>query len=171
MVLLWRPKTSRMEMIFLIKLVRLDYRLLHGQVCFSWVQHVGAERIIVVDDDSATNDLKKSALKLAKPQGVRLNVFTGAQVVAKLDKIRSLSENIIIIFGNTDTLLEFCKVAPEVASINYGATANKAGAKQFDESIFLTEAQQADTQAILELGRNIYMQQTPSAVSRPLEHI
>ena len=35
----------------MIKLVRLDYRLLHGQVVFSWTQNVGAQRIIVVDDN------------------------------------------------------------------------------------------------------------------------
>jgi mannose/fructose/N-acetylgalactosamine-specific phosphotransferase system component IIB len=32
----------------MIKLVRLDYRLLHGQVVFAWTGHVSAQRIIVV---------------------------------------------------------------------------------------------------------------------------
>ena len=43
----------------MIKLVRLDYRLLHGQVCFTWVQHVSAHRVIIVDDASANDELKK----------------------------------------------------------------------------------------------------------------
>ena len=55
----------------MIKLVRLDYRLLHGQVVFSWTGHVGAQRIIVVDDDAANDEMKKSALLLSKPAGVR----------------------------------------------------------------------------------------------------
>ena len=50
----------------MIKLVRLDYRLLHGQVVFSWTGHVGAQRIIVVDDDAANDEMKKSALLLSK---------------------------------------------------------------------------------------------------------
>ena len=44
----------------MIKLVRLDYRLLHGQVVFAWTGHVSAQRIIVVDDEAANDDLKKS---------------------------------------------------------------------------------------------------------------
>ena len=60
----------------MIKLVRLDYRLLHGQVVFSWTGHVGAQRIIVVDDDAANDEMKKSALLLSKPAGVRVNIFT-----------------------------------------------------------------------------------------------
>ena len=69
----------------MIKLVRLDYRLLHGQVVFSWTGHVGAQRIIVVDDDAANDEMKKSALLLSKPAGVRVNIFT-------VDKDRRASE-------------------------------------------------------------------------------
>ena len=39
----------------MIKLVRLDYRLLHGQVVFSWTTTIGAQRIIIVDDDAASD--------------------------------------------------------------------------------------------------------------------
>ena len=68
----------------MIKLVRLDYRLLHGQVVFSWTGHVGAQRIIVVDDDAANDEMKKSALLLSKPAGVRVNIFTVDKAIAKI---------------------------------------------------------------------------------------
>ena len=81
----------------MIKLVRLDYRLLHGQVVFAWTGHTGAQRIIVVDDDAATDELKKSALTLSKPAGVRLNIFTLEKTLAKMPKVRQLDENIMMI--------------------------------------------------------------------------
>ena len=68
----------------MIKLVRLDYRLLHGQVVFAWTGHTSAQRIIVVDDDAATDSLKKSALSLSKPAGVRLNIFTLETALSKI---------------------------------------------------------------------------------------
>ena len=71
----------------MIKLVRLDYRLLHGQVVFSWTGHVGAQRIIVVDDDAANDEMKKSALLLSKPAGVRVNIFTVDKAIAKMPKV------------------------------------------------------------------------------------
>ena len=119
----------------MIKLVRLDYRLLHGQVCFTWVQHVSANRVIIVDDASANDDLKKSALKLAKPQGVRLNVFTLEQIMAKMPKVKQLKENIIMIFGNVHDLATFAQAHPEISEVNYGATANRAGATQTERAI------------------------------------
>ena len=145
----------------MIKLVRLDYRLLHGQVCFTWVQHVSAARVIIVDDASANDELKKSALKLAKPQGVRLNVFTLETMLEKMAKVAELNENIIVIFGDVHSLAAFCEAHPEIGEVNYGATANREGAKQIDQSVFLLPDEIEDTRAILAKGIQIYSQQTP----------
>lgn len=43
----------------MIKLVRIDHRLLHGQVVFSWTKSLGISRIIVVDDETANDEMKK----------------------------------------------------------------------------------------------------------------
>lgn len=145
----------------MIKLVRLDYRLLHEQVVFSWTQNVGAQRIIVVDDEAATDELKKTALNLSKPTGVRLNIFTLEKTLAKMPKVDQLNENIMMIFGNTATLRAFCEAYPKCTEVNYGGLANREGCKQYAAAIFLDESQQADTQKLLDLGVKIYMQQTP----------
>ena len=146
----------------MIKLVRLDYRLLHGQIVFSWVNSLSAKRIIIVNDEAANSQTQKSILKLAKPAGVRLNVFTVEKTLKKFNQIKSLDENIILIFGNTQELLAFIKGAPEIKMVNYGATANKDGALQVGSSVFLDDAAQKDTQELLYLGVKIFIQQTPS---------
>lgn len=144
----------------MIKLVRLDYRLLHGQVVVSWVKATNAQRIIIIDDETAGNDLKKSAIKLAKPAGVRVNIFSVACALEKMPKVEQLDENIILIFGSTSHLLTFIKSYPHISKVNYGATANVDGAKQVSQSIFLTEQQQADTRELLALDVQITVQQT-----------
>lgn len=145
----------------MIKLVRLDYRLLHGQVVFAWTGHTGAQRIIVVDDDAANDELKKSALGLSKPAGVRLNIFTLEKALAKMPKVETLNENIMMIFGNVATLKAFCDAYPKIKEINYGGLANRAGTKAYGQAIFLTEEEVAQTRSLLERGIHIYVQQTP----------
>lgn len=147
-----------------IVLVRLDYRLLHGQVVFSWVNSVGAQRIIVVDNAAATDEVKKSALRLAKPSGVRLNVFTVERALAKMDKLNTLGENVMFIFGNVHEMLEFCQ-SYKFPTINFGAAANHDGAHAVggkDSSVFLDAAECADAQKLLDMGITIYEQQTPT---------
>ena len=120
-----------------IVLARLDYRLLHGQVVFTWITKVQAERIIVVDNAAANDDIKKGALKLAKPQGV---------------------------FGNTPEMLQFCQ-GYKLDAINLGATANHDGADQVggkDSSVFFDATQKADVNQLLDMGIKLYVQQTPT---------
>ena len=137
-----------------IVLARLDYRLLHGQVVFTWTTKVQAERIIVVDNAAANDDIKKGALKLAKPQGVRLNVFTVERALAKMDKLNTLGERVMFVFGNTAEMLQFCQ-GYKLDAINLGATANHDGADQVggkDSSVFLDATQKADVNQLLDMG-------------------
>ncbi len=147
-----------------IVLARLDYRLLHGQVVFTWTSKVQAERIIVVDNAAANDDLKKGALKLAKPQGVRLNVFTVERALSKMEKLNTLGERVMFIFGNTSEMLEFCE-GYKLDAINLGATANHDGAEQVggsDSSVFFDASQKTDVNRLLDMGVKLYVQQTPT---------
>ena len=147
-----------------IVLARLDYRLLHGQVVFTWTTKVQAERIIVVDNAAANDEIKKGALKLAKPRGVRLNVFTVERALAKMDKLNTLGERVMFIFGNTAEMLQFCQ-GYKLDSINLGATANHDGAEQVggkDSSVFFDAGQKSDINQLLDMGVKFYVQQTPT---------
>lgn len=88
-----------------------------------------------------------------------------------MPKIETLTDSIMFIFGNTKTLAAFCKAYPKLKEVNYGALANKPGSKQYDQSVFLTPEEQADTQTLLDMGVKLYMQQTPSHKLTLLDHI
>lgn len=125
---------------------------------------VQAERIIVVDNAAANDDIKKGALKLAKPQGVRLNVFTVERALAKMDKLNTLGERVMFVFGNTAEMLQFCQ-GYKLDAINLGATANHDGADQVggkDSSVFFDATQKADVNQLLDMGIKLYVQQTPT---------
>ncbi|TXX29607.1 Firmicu-CTERM sorting domain-containing protein, partial [Escherichia coli] len=55
----------------MIKLVRIDHRLLHGQVVFSWSKFFNINRIIVANDEAANDEFKKMSLNLSKPAGIK----------------------------------------------------------------------------------------------------
>ena len=42
----------------MIKLLRVDYRLVHGQVAISWSRHIGADCILVANDEVAKDEIK-----------------------------------------------------------------------------------------------------------------
>lgn len=147
----------------MIKLVRIDHRLLHGQVVFSWTKSLGIGRIIIVDDLAATDELKKMSLSLSKPTGVKLNVFTVKDAISKIPKIEQLNENIMFVFGGTKSTLEFCKNYSKIKEINYGGIPNKENSIQYSNAIFLTEEELEDSKELKRMGIRLYMQQIPTS--------
>lgn len=49
----------------MIKLLRVDHRLLHGQVAFSWTSTLSADCILIASDAVMKDDLRKMSIKLA----------------------------------------------------------------------------------------------------------
>ena len=56
----------------MILIFRVDHRLLHGQVVFSWCSTLNPDCILVADDDVVNDELRKTTLKLGKPSGTKL---------------------------------------------------------------------------------------------------
>jgi fructoselysine and glucoselysine-specific PTS system IIB component len=152
----------------MIKLVRIDHRLLHGQVVFSWTKSLGVSRIIVVDDETANDEMKKVSLNLSKPVGVTLNIFSIKDILSRISKVEQLKENIMIVFRGTKGALEFCQSYPKITEINYGGIANKGNSKQYSNAIFLNEEEVEDTKKLKEMGINLYMQQVPTSKKEDL---
>ena len=55
----------------MIQMIRVDYRLLHGQVAVSWTSALGADCILLVSDTVLNDKLRLQALSLAKPEGAQ----------------------------------------------------------------------------------------------------
>jgi len=153
----------------MIKAVRIDHRLVHGQVAFSWTQFLAATRIIVIDDKAANDEFQKMALNMSKPAGVKLNIFTVEKALAKMPKVETLRDTVFIVFGCTKDAARFIKGYPKIKEINYGGIAKKEGSKQFSQVIYLNEEEIADTKSILDAGVHIIMQQLPTSKKEELK--
>ncbi|NTR80304.1 PTS sugar transporter subunit IIB [Enterococcus faecium] len=152
----------------MIKIIRIDHRLLHGQVVFSWSKSLQINRILVVNDEAANDEFKKMSLELSKPQGIKLNIFTVENTLTKISKIEALSENIMMIFGNTKDVRQFCESYSNVKEINYGGIIKKEGSKQFSNAIFLTENEIEDAKVLKSMGIKQFMQQVPTSKKEDL---
>lgn len=148
----------------MIKLARIDYRLMHGQVVFSWSKALNITRIIVVNDEASQDEFKKMSLNLSKPTGITLNIFSVVEVISKLQKIQQLKDNIMIIFGDVTEAERFVEQAPNVISeINYGVVTKKEGSKQFSNAIYLNDEEIIASKKLVSQGVKIYMQQVPTS--------
>lgn len=56
-------------------LVRIDDRLIHGQVIAVWCRQLKFNRIVILDDGVAKDTFMQQVLRLSAPPGVKIDVF------------------------------------------------------------------------------------------------
>lgn len=59
-----------------IVLVRVDNRLIHGQVATQWTSTVGANLLLVANDEVAKSKMRQNLMNMAAPQGVATRYFS-----------------------------------------------------------------------------------------------
>lgn len=153
----------------MIKALRIDHRLVHGQVAFSWTHFLGATRIIVIDDKAANDELQTMALNMSKPAGVKLNIFTVEKALSKMEKVETLHDVIFIVFGCTKDASAFLCAYPKVKELNLGGIAKKDGSKEYSQVVFLTPQEEDDLKKVQHAGVNLFMQQLPTTKREELK--
>ncbi len=73
-----------------IVMSRVDNRLLHGIIVTQWAPMSKANRVMVIDDSVANNDIQKSSMRLARPAGMAVSIITEETAIANFKReIRS----------------------------------------------------------------------------------
>ena len=85
--------------------IRIDERLIHGQVATLWQGSWNCNRIMVIDTKSANDPMLKSVLKIACPTGVRLSVLEPDTAAANLQSGKYGKERITIVTKTPGNLL------------------------------------------------------------------
>ena len=95
----------------MIKQVRLDERLTHGQVNTKWISYLGATHVVVVDDESANNAFQTNLLKMSIPEKVKSMVVTCAKAIkdGKPLKYDSEANEILCVDGDNTALAIYRK--------------------------------------------------------------
>lgn len=78
--------TIRRDIVAEIAVVRVDSRLIHGQVLSRWVSAVNANRIIIIDNDLSNDPYVSSIFKMSTPPGTQLTIMNPQQAAAAYNK-------------------------------------------------------------------------------------
>ena len=120
--------------------VRIDERLIHGQVAASWTNNLNASRLMVVDDSAASDDIQKMALKMACPKTTKLSILSVEKAVARLnDPANYVGERLFCIFRGTETLRRAIDLGAPIKNITVGNMSNKVGSERVYHTVCVTE--------------------------------
>lgn len=103
-----------------IVLVRVDDRLIHGQVAVGWTRTVGANHIVVANDEVARDATQKSLLKLAAPVGVKVSILSVTEAAALLVGPKAAKDRVMVLVRDPQSLLALMDGGVELTKVNVG---------------------------------------------------
>lgn len=150
----------------MIKMMRVDDRLIHGQVAVMWSKELGIQRIIVASDQIAANAIQVNALKMAAPAGVKAAILPIDKAVEILTDPRASQMKILVISNNPEDLLKVAgkiEEKPDLNVANYGRIGGGAlsSKTKISESVYVTDHDVTVLERINSLGLTIIHQPLP----------
>jgi mannose/fructose/N-acetylgalactosamine-specific phosphotransferase system component IIB len=108
--------------------LRIDNRLIHGQVTVKWVGAVRTDHLIVANDVVAADEIQRMILPQAA-RGVKTSIFTIDQALQYCAKPGSSNERILVIAKFPSDALRLLQGGLEPQEINVGNQAPTSGTK------------------------------------------
>ena len=162
----------------MLKMIRLDERLIHGQIAIKWSRVTGVDRIIVANDAAAENSVIQQSLMMAAPATCKTAIISVEKAIAMMQNPKAADHKILILVNNPDDLLKILssiEEKPETVNIgNYGRIAPKVGGAARPEyrlNLYLYEDEKATLKKVLDLGYRTVYQVTPDDAAEPLDKI
>ncbi|WP_434351612.1 PTS sugar transporter subunit IIB [Trichococcus flocculiformis] len=146
----------------MIKLMRVDHRLLHGQVAFTWTQSLGVDSILIANDDVMKDEIRKTTIKLAKPQGVKLVIKSIEDSIKALQSGVTDNYKLFIIVETIKDAVALASAYPEIKQINLGGTKPIKEGKQISKTICATKEDLDSLKKLSTSGVKIEIRQIPS---------
>jgi mannose/fructose/N-acetylgalactosamine-specific phosphotransferase system component IIB len=133
-----------------LALVRVDDRLIHGQIVAVWLKALGADRILVVDDKTAKDEFLREVLELSAPPGVPVEVMTVDEGSTRVREASESPERVFVLLRSPIAALRLHEAGVPYEVLNVGGLGAGPGRRQLYRNI---SAGEPELEAMRELER------------------
>ena len=145
-----------------IRLIRVDFRLMHGQVIANWLNQVDGNAIMIVNKQLSKDPFMNNVYKMAAPKGVKVRIF---DLDTALEKIKSekytSNRKLIVLFKSVTDAKEAYEKGFPISELQVGGLGSGPDRVQITNQIYLNKE---DTDKLLDMngkGVKVYLQAVP----------
>lgn len=146
----------------MIKLLRVDHRLLHGQVAFAWTNTLQADCILIANDETANDELRKTTINLAKPAGVKLVIKSVEESIKALNSGITDKYKLFIIVESVEDAARLVKNVNVINSINIGGTKQRPDTERISKTLYITKVERDTLKELIGEGIEVEIRQVPT---------
>jgi PTS system N-acetylgalactosamine-specific IIB component len=143
-----------------ILLTRIDNRLIHGQVGVTWVNHLGANLIVVANDEVADDEVQQNLMDMVVPDVIGTRYFTLQKTI---DVIHMASENqlIFMVCRTPQDVLKLVEGGVPIKKVNIGNMHFSEGKQQVTSTVSLDESDKEAFRKLHKLGVQLEIRRVP----------
>jgi PTS system mannose-specific IIB component len=157
----------------MLKLVRIDDRLIHGQVAIGWTSNTGANTIFVANDEAQKDRIKAMALDMAKPAGVKLYIRSLAESGPIVEKFAAAQKAQVLVLVRTvkDALALAKESGGVIKTINVGGLRFEEGKHKLNDFISVSDQDVQDLRELQAMGVELDFRMLPRDKKQTLDDL
>jgi len=119
--------------------VRIDDRLIHGQVVVGWRDVLKPQRIVLCSDEVANSDWQRKIYLSAVPPEISASVLSLEETIEVFNNNKFEKERVLLLVDSPKTIVQLVDAGVEIKEINVGGMHFKPGKNQITPFIFVDQ--------------------------------
>ena len=144
-----------------ILLVRIDNRLIHGQVGVTWVNYLGANLVVVANDEVSKDEVQQSLMDMVLPDVIQARYFSLQKTIDVIHKAAP-RQKIFLVVKDVHDALTLKEGGIPFDHLNVGNMHYEEGKKQISSTISVDDKDIAAFKRLDELGVKLELKKVPS---------
>lgn len=152
----------------MIVLFRIDYRLLHYQTSSVWPNKVGANEILIADDDLVKDQMQLGLIKMMAPGGLKTKVATIEKAIKYLNSEESKDRKIQILVPTAMDAYRICKEVPDAKNVCAGLMKGTKDKVMVSKTLAFAPEDFEAFEGLVNLGVNVESYAVPEDTPIPI---
>ena len=155
----------------MVKYLRVDERLLHGQVAVTWINQVSPTSILIANDEIMENEVAKMALKMVKPAGINLAIRSVDDGAKLLNDPRTEKLQVFVIVRTVQDALRLVRQTTGIQHINIGGIKKKEGSHLVGAAVYVNDDDIETIKKLVEEVGSVEFQMVPADTPKSAKNI
>jgi len=141
--------------------IRVDNRLMHGQIIATWLPFLRARHVLVASDTVPENFLQISMFQMIVPPGTTFSALPVVEAGRWLHTHAHDKESTLVLLESLEDAVRLFECAP-FTELNIGNVHHREGARSFTHAVYLSEAEQDQVRGLLRQGVRVEVRSLPT---------
>lgn len=143
-----------------INFVRIDDRLLHGQVVTTWIKQYDIEQALIISKEVSEDQMRQTILKTVAPSGLKVVFFSPEKFIEVFKKV-PIKRSTMLLFTNPTEVLECVTGRVEIPFLNVGNMSKTPDNEKITPGIAVSEKDREAFKKLIDLGIRTEVQMVP----------